>query len=120
MGIVYIPNITMKRAPDGELVPTFDYTPAKKYGDIQVLVESGWPPAAQFAQHLIALMREALAEFSDDDYIVAAGEPATLATACMVAAEYNDGRIKMLRWDRHTYSYQELRFDLKGAMNVVA
>jgi hypothetical protein len=119
MSIVYIPNVTMRRATaDGPLIPSFDYTPAMQYGEIKVLVPSGTPHLE--TKNLLAWMRSQLLSFSDDDYIVAAGEPATLAAACLVAAELNDGRIKMLRWDKHSVGYHELQFDLKGEMNVTA
>jgi hypothetical protein len=113
---VYLPQQTMRRVGD-TLVPAFDISPAAAYGDIRVIIGSGSPPVEMVS--LIAYMRSQLQGFSDDDYIVAAGEPSVLIAAALVAAEYNDGRVKVLRWDRFIPGYKELQFDLKGEMENV-
>lgn len=39
-------------------------------------------------------------DFTDDDYVVAIGDPVAIALIIHAAAEMNRGRVKVLRWDR--------------------
>lgn len=57
-------------------------------------------------------LRNRLQRFSDDDYILPIGDPAAIAITCMVAAENNLGRVKLLKWDRQESRYYPLQVDL--------
>jgi hypothetical protein len=51
-----------------------------------------------------------LKDFSDDDYLLAAGDPSAIAVAGAVAAEANRGRFKLLKWDKSNKGY--IRVDI--------
>ncbi len=57
-------------------------------------------------------LRNRLQGFSDKDYILPIGDPAAIAIACMVAAENNLGRVKLLKWDRQEARYYPIQVNL--------
>jgi hypothetical protein len=107
-GRVFIPQETRRKTPDGNAF-VFDFTPALKYGAIHVIVPPG-PPLISLAS-VLPQMREKMRGFCDDDYVVATGDPALIAAACMIGGWYNSGRVKVLRWDRFTRDYAVLDLD---------
>ena len=38
--------------------------------------------------------------FNDDDYLLLLGDPALIGAAMTVASNYNNGNVKVLKWDR--------------------
>lgn len=62
-------------------------------------------------------LKNKLQKFSDLDYIIPIGDPAAIAIACMVAAENNKGRLKLLKWDRQESRYYPLQIDLHPEHN---
>ncbi len=39
-------------------------------------------------------------DFTDDDFVVAIGDPVVIAIFTHIAAEHNGGRVRVLKWDR--------------------
>ncbi len=112
MSVVFIPQETRRRNPmTGAFEPVHDLSPALAYGDL-VLLHS---PAAGGIdpKPMLEAMRRKLAAFSDDDYILATGNPAAIAAAVMIASALNRGRIKLLSWDRRTKQYLALQLDAR-------
>ena len=98
MSIVFLPQIPLMRSHStGEFVPKFDLTAAKKYGTIQALVDSFEKP--QNREEVLDNLHSGLSDFSDGDYVLAAGNPAILSWTVAVAAYYNDGFVNMLQWN---------------------
>lgn len=93
-------------------VPLFNLTPAATYGDIEVLMPAG--ASLLSTVPMVRVMRDRLAKFSDDDYILPVGDPASIAAACAIAAEMNAGRVKLLRWDRKARAYLVIQLDTYG------
>jgi len=53
-----------------------------------------------------------LSKFTDDDYLLLAGDPAGIAIASALAAQHNMGRFKVLKWDRLEQRYYPLEVNL--------
>lgn len=116
MGIVFVPNEPI-RYVGGAPQTVFDLTPAAKYGEIEILTSGNnlsLSPAP-----LVAHYKKAMKNFTDDDYIIAIGDPSAMCICCAVAAHMNLGRFKLLKWNRSTESYIIVPVDLSGARNVI-
>jgi hypothetical protein len=113
---VYVPQQTMRRTPAG-FVPLHDLSPAMEFGRLNILLPSG--PVSLEMGPIVAIMREKLETFGDDDFIIATGDPAVISAAVIVAAARNNGRVKLLRWDRNVAMYMALQIDLhEGAKDT--
>lgn len=109
---VFITQEKLRRNSEGQLVPEFDMTPALRFGDPEVLVPAG---RALFAPVLtVRTIKEKLANFGDEDYLLTIGDPSIIAVAAMVASEINKGRVKLLKWDRQLQEYLPIQIDTSG------
>lgn len=90
-----------------------DITPAAEYGEIEILL--GHTQSLFAPVPTVRKLRDKLAEFSDDDYILPVGDPVLMSTVAMVAAEMNNGRVKFLKWDRIQRRYMVITVDTSGA-----
>lgn len=96
----YIPSVPTRYDPiSNTQVPTVDLRPVMAFGEPVLLVPSGAQADAD-AQQLIA---EGLDGFTEDDYIVALGDPVLIAAAMYWAAQRSE--VRMLRWNRHDSDY---------------
>ena len=92
-------------------VPKYDVLEASPYGEVKFLF-------SEFAQLMkssgaaINSLRKKLKGFSDEDYLIAAGDPGLIAISCLVASDLNFGRVKLLKWDRRDRKYYSLSIDL--------
>ena len=75
-----------------------DISPAAKHGEIIFLCPIGSIPYD--LSLWITRMKEQLQDFSDADFILLTGHPTLMCIAACIAAEYNDGFIKFLRWHK--------------------
>lgn len=77
---------------------------ATDYGEIVVLL----PESRQLMFSAGAIVNELnmkMSKFCDDDYILLIGDPAAIGAACAVASRWNNGKVKMLKWDRQELKY---------------
>lgn len=116
MGTVYVPQESMRRVGEYQngtprFVPAVDLAPAAAYGRLVVLLPNGI--SSINGGSIMREMRRHLLDFCDDDFIVATGEPAALAAAVLLASDYNEGRVQVLRWDKEARAYVVLAFDLE-------
>ena len=97
-----------------------DITDATSFGDVEILLPAG-EQASYSTQPTIRRMGRKLSKFTDDDYLLLAGDPAAIALAAALAARHNSGRFKMLKWDRQENKYFPLTADCnykpKGGIN---
>lgn len=108
-GRVFIPQEPVK-LEGGRLVSTMNFNKARRFGEPVVLMPHG-PQALNVAPTTWSL-RDQLRDFSDDDYLIAVGDPTLQAMAAIVAAEFNRGKVRFLKWDRETSQYLVVQFDL--------
>ena len=66
----------------------------------------------------VMAMREKLADFNDDDFVVGIGDPALIGIACALAAHSNRGKFKMLKWDRDRSGYIPLEVNIYQRLGV--
>lgn len=86
-----------------QFAPVFDFSSAQDYGELHFLLS---PTASPFnPPSVIAELKEKLAGFSDDDHLLLVGNPALIGFASIVAADFNDGRVKMLQWSGKDHRY---------------
>jgi hypothetical protein len=111
MGKVYITN-EPHRVENGVTRSLFDLTPAAEYGELVVLLPAGASLISTVP--MVRSMRDKLANFSDDDYLLPVGDPASIMAAGAIAAEINSGRVKLLRWDKHLRRYIPIQIDVHG------
>jgi hypothetical protein len=94
----------------GKMRPVFDLSPARKFGQLQVMLPS--EPVGD-AQPFVDTMREILVNFTPDDYLLPLGDPALMGAAVALAAIHGNGCVRVLRWDRYTRGYQVVEIDLR-------
>lgn len=91
-------------------IPTVNLDPAKEYGAVEVML----PPNSNrlHTAPLIAALKDKMSEFTEDDYIVAVGDPSLIAAAACIAARKTGGLLKMLKWDRIGRNYISVEIQL--------
>lgn len=105
-GRVFIVCEPMRKGRDGERHRT-DLTPATEWGTPVVLLD--YDQSGLNSAPTIATLDEKLADFCDDDYLVPIGDPVLMCAAASVAAFRNDGRVKLLKWDRNLSRYYPIQ-----------
>ncbi len=96
----------------GEPVPLFDLTPAAKYGDIRFLLRSN--ASVLNTVPLVRVLKEKLADFSKDDYILPVGDPVIIGLVSAIASEKTGGIFKFLKWDKKERAYLPVQIDTSG------
>lgn len=90
----------------GEWRPIFDINPAKVFGKLNFVLLRPGNIFLDALPNVFAHMRNVLKDFDDGDFILPTGEPIAIAATCIIAAVANNGRIKILKWDRIEKNYQ--------------
>ena len=103
MSKVFIPQEPLRKTDSGAMVPLYDLSPALEYGALEVLLPSG--PVMLSTKPMVDFMKTKMDGFSDDDYVLAVGDPVAILAAGMVASHANNGRVKILRYDRQHRAY---------------
>ena len=82
-----------------------------EFGDLDILI----PAKEQVALSAIPTLRRMerkLVKFTSDDYLMLSGDPVCIGIACALAAVANNGRFKVLKWDRLEEKYYPIEVDL--------
>lgn len=111
MNKVFIPQEPVRRNKrTGELESRMRFEVASKFGETVVLL----PPGRMMLspQPAIERMKDKLRDFSDDDYLIAVGDPTAIAIAAVIAADNNRGKLKMLKWDKEKEVYISVEIDI--------
>lgn len=103
MTVYVVQQPVRKDLKSGQLVPSMDLTPALEYGELVSLLAPG--QVALLPAQMLGALRHGLKDFTDDDYLLPVGDPVAIAAASIVAAEFNRGRVKVLRWDGRARAY---------------
>lgn len=107
---VYITQNPMKRNVNHDMVHMYDLTPAREYGELEVLLPSG--PVLITPHESVSHLRRKLANFTDSDYLLCLGDPVAIAAASAIVSDVNDGVIPLLVWDRHLRKYLSIKVDI--------
>ncbi len=112
---VFVPQQPMHYDPKvSDMVPSMDLGPAEKYGELRIILPWVGKDAMFLAYPVVKKVRESLRDFSDEDYLLAVGDPGAIAVLGAVAAEVNDGRFRLLKWDRRERRYAVVQYDTRG------
>ena len=84
---------------------------ARQYGDYEVLLPSNTNIMLSAAPS-VRRMKKILQDYKEEDYLLLIGDPAAIGVACSIAALYNRGRYKVLKWDRQEGLYYPVEIDL--------
>jgi hypothetical protein len=97
---------------DGRPEPLFDVSPAAQYGEIVFLAKHNVNMFASVP--MVRYFREQLKDFSDEDCILPVGDPVTIAAVAAIAADINEGKFKILKWDKKQRQYFVIEIDAWG------
>lgn len=84
---------------------------ARQFGDFEVLLPSNSNIMLSSVPS-VRRMKSILQDFKDEDYLLLIGDPAAIGAACAIAAYYNRGRFKLLKWDRQEGLYYPVEIDI--------
>ena len=86
---------------------------AEKFGDLKVCLPDNRQMILSSGPLTFKLKQE-LKDFNDNDYLLLIGDPAIIAVAGAIASENNNGRFKVLKWDRNEMKYYDIEIDLRN------
>jgi len=84
---------------------------AGRFGELIPLL----PPGRQITLSpapIVRMLKSKLKDYSDDDYLLAMGDPAAIAIASMIAGDVNNGVVNILKWDRENKAYYSVTVDM--------
>lgn len=96
--------------------PGKNFLSADEYGEVCVILEAD-SQVMFAAAPTVRRLWTALYRYSDADWIIAVGDPAAIGIACAIAAEVNDGRVNILKWDRQEHRYYPVKVQLHERPN---
>jgi hypothetical protein len=103
---VFIPQLVERfDNRTGRNVPVFDFTSAAAYGTLTPILDKDDDPL--FLARITPKIRDALADFNDEDYFVAVGDPSVIAV-CSGLILRRRKTLKMLKWDKKLARYLTL------------
>ncbi|WP_321471056.1 hypothetical protein [uncultured Paludibaculum sp.] len=82
----------------------------QQYGSMTVLLPPG--DVVLSSGPTMRKLQAVLRHFNDDDYLLLMGDPVAIGMACAAASEANQGRFKVLKWDRQNHVYYPVAVDL--------
>lgn len=85
-------------------MPQHNISSALKFGEIDVLLPQNTQVAFSMAP-VIRRLRRKLRNYTDNDWLLLTGDPAAIGLTCAIAAGFNGGRFKCLKWDRRDHMY---------------
>ena len=94
-------------------VKDYNVRSAEKFGDLKIML----PDRKQMilaSGPLTFELQKHLKDFNDNDYLLLIGDPAIIGLCCAIASDFNNGKFKVLKWDRNDKRYYDLEIDLRG------
>lgn len=91
--------------------PNRDLGAASKFGELRLLLPPG--DVVLSPGPTIRRLRDGLRSFSNEDFLLLMGDPVAIGLATSVAAEYNLGKIRFLKWSKRGGTYFPIEADLK-------
>ncbi len=114
MSRVFIPQVPSRFDTNtNSWMPTVSINAAKAFGEIKVML----PPEASRLEPgaMVDLLCAAMADYGEQDYILALGNPVLIAIAAILA-DRASSPLRMLQWDKVSRNYQlmEVQLDSNG------
>jgi hypothetical protein len=89
-----------------------NYAAAKPHGELKLLLPEG--NLVLSTMPTVRRLRKGLKDFNDKDYLLLSGDPVAIGLACAIAADINQGRVKLLKWENREQTYYEMQADIRG------
>ncbi len=90
-----------------------DLSNALAFGDLEILVPADLQASESSNIDAVNdMIAGGLEDFSNEDYLLLAGDPVYIGLACAWAAEYNGGVFTALKWDRLEERYLPIKIDM--------
>ena len=86
---------------------------AEKFGDLKIVLPDNKQMILSSGPLTFKLQKE-LRDFNDNDYLLLIGDTAIIGLCCAIASDFNNGKFKVLKWDRNDKRYYDLEIDLRG------
>ena len=99
---VYIPQVM-----------DYNVRSAEKFGELKIMLPDRKQMVLASGPLTFKLQQE-MKDFSDKDYLLLIGDPAIIGLCCAIASDFNNGKFKVLKWDRNDKRYYDLEIDLRG------
>ena len=94
-------------------VMDYNVRSAEKFGDLKIMLPDRKQKILASGPLTFALQKQ-LKDFNDNDYLLLIGDPAIIGLCCAIASDFNNGKFKVLKWDRNDKRYYDLEIDLRG------
>ena len=91
--------------------PKFNIMGALKYGKLKVLLKENTQIVLSSGPVMYEL-RKLLKDYNSNDYLLLSGDPAVIGLACAIVSDINNGKFKLLKWDRQEKVYYPLEINL--------
>ena len=92
-------------------VNKYDLSPAREHGELEFLLR----PGNIYRDKLVGArdhLRKELVDYCDQDCLLAVGDPVAIAMAVLIAGEVNDGRVRILKYDRIVGKYDAYEIEV--------
>jgi hypothetical protein len=104
---VYIPHVVKRLdRQTSKLKPALDFSSAARYGQLTEVIDD-WDDIL-LVDKVTANANLALANFTEDDYLLAVGDPTVIAICAGILFK-RFSHVKMLKWDRRLGDYLLLK-----------
>lgn len=104
MNIVYVVQCQHRFDKDlQKLVPVYDLSPAKEYGDLVELLGRGASPFGP--ESVLKQLHRMLQHYGPEDYLLLIGNPVLIGWAVAIAAHYCTGKVTCLQWSGKEKAY---------------
>jgi len=97
----------------GEWKPIFDIRPAQSFGRFVFVLAKPGNIYRDALPKVLDHMKNVLHDFGDEDFILPTGEPVAIAAAALIAGGQNEGRIKVLKWNRAERRYEVIQISIE-------
>ena len=91
--------------------PKFNIMGALKYGKLKVLLKENTQIVLSPGPVMYEL-RKLLKDYNSNDYLLLSGDPSVIGLACAIVSDINNGKFKLLKWDRQEKVYYPLEINL--------
>ena len=91
--------------------PKYNILGAQKFGQIVTVL----PEKSQIILSpgpLIHKLRNALKDYTTDDYLLLSGDPAIIGVTCSIVCDITNGKFNLLKWDRQEKTYYPIEVDI--------
>jgi hypothetical protein len=111
---VYVINEPLKKdAATGAMAKWLPMESAAAFGEVVEVLPPGSPPAA--LDGYVAILRERLKDFREDDYLVLVGDQSLLVAAAAIVGWSDAGKLRVLKWSRNANAYEPLLLNFGSA-----